>query len=83
MLKQELRQKGVDREIVESAVEEAGIDEYGDALELGRKRAASLADLEPAVRERRLSGYLARRGYGFDIIRRVLEALDSENNAAT
>ncbi|HWV24037.1 MAG TPA: regulatory protein RecX [Thermomicrobiales bacterium] len=78
MLKQELRQKGVDREIVESAVENAGIDEFGDALELARKRATSMTGLDPITRERRLGGYLARRGYGFDIIRRVLEQLESD-----
>lgn len=81
MLKQELRHKGVDREIIESAIEDAGIDEYADALELARKRTTTLADLDPAVRERRLTGYLARRGYGFDIIRRVLEALENEGDA--
>lgn len=83
MLRQELRQKGVEREIIESVIEDAAIDEYGDALELARRRAASLADLEPAVRERRLTGYLARRGYGFDIIRRVLEALEDEGDVTT
>lgn len=80
MLKQELRQKGVDREIIETTMDDAEIDEYADALGLAEKRAASLQDLDPAVRERRLSGFLARRGYGFDVIRRVLDALGTDNN---
>lgn len=75
MLKQELHQKGIDRKIIETTVEDADIDEFHDALELARKRASSLTDLEPHVQERRLSGYLARRGYNFDIIRRVFDAL--------
>lgn len=37
-----------------------------------------MAALESAVRDRRLAGFLARRGYGYDIIRRVLEALEVE-----
>lgn len=77
MLKQELQQKGVDREIIETTIEEAGIDEFGDALTLGQKRAESLQGLEPQVWERRLTAFLARRGYGYDVIRRVLEALES------
>ena len=78
MLKQELRQKGVDREIIETTMEEAEIDEFSDARALAEKRVASLQDLEPAIRDRRLSGYLARRGYGFDVIRRVLDALPDD-----
>ena len=75
LLKQELRQKGVDQEIIETTMDEAEIDEYADALAIAEKRLPSLQNLEPAVRERRLSGYLARRGYGFDIIRRVFDTL--------
>lgn len=78
MLRQELRQKGVDRDIIETSIEDAGLDEFSDALALAAKKAASLRDLEPAVRERRLTGFLARRGYGYDIIRKVLKALDED-----
>lgn len=80
MLKQELRQKGVDQEIIESTLDEAGVDEFSDALSLATKRVSSLHDLEPQVRDRRLSGYLARRGYGYDIIRRVLDELESDSD---
>ena len=79
MLKQELQHKGVDRETIEATIEEAGIDEFGDALALGQKKAESFRGLDPQVRERRLSGFLARRGYGYDIIRRVLEALELDD----
>lgn len=75
MLKQELQQKGIEKEIIEATIEEAGIDEYGDALKLAEKKTHSFRDLEPTVRERRISGFLARRGYGYDVIRRVLEAI--------
>jgi regulatory protein len=75
MLARELSQKGLDRDTIEEVIDEAGIDEYGDAYAIAEKKAASLANLEPAVRDRRLTGFLARRGYGYDIIRRVLDAL--------
>lgn len=80
MLKQELQQKGVDRDIIETTIEDAGIDELGDALMLGRKKVESLQGLEPQVRERRISAFLARRGYGYDVIRCVLEALEPHNS---
>lgn len=76
MLRQELAQKGVDRDTIERTIEEAGVDEYGDALELARKKAESMRGLDRDVRFRRLSGFLGRRGYGFDIIRQVIDALE-------
>ncbi len=82
VLTQELRAKGIDPELASATVDEADIDEASDALELARKRAGQLADLEPEVRERRLTGFLARRGYGFDIIRSVLETLRDESDSA-
>jgi regulatory protein len=77
MLKRELAQKGIDRETIEQTIEEAGVDEFGDALAIAQKKAATMGALEPAVRSRRISGLLARRGYGYDIIRRVIETLKS------
>lgn len=76
MLRQELARKGIDRKTIDQTIEEAGVDEAGDALELARKKAGSMSGLEPAVRTRRLSGFLARRGYGYDIIRQVIEQLE-------
>jgi regulatory protein len=78
LLATELRQKGVDPELIAGVIDEAGIDEEAGALDLARKRSRQLVNLEPAVRDRRLAGFLARRGYGYDIIRRVLETLEAE-----
>lgn len=81
VLTQELRAKGIDPELASTTVDEADIDEAADALALARKRAGQLSDLEPEARERRLTGFLARRGYGFDIIRSVLETLRAESGS--
>jgi regulatory protein len=78
MLKRELAQKGIDRETIEQTIEEAGVDEFGDALALAQKKAASMGALEGDVRSRRISGLLARRGYGYDIIRRVIDTLEGQ-----
>jgi regulatory protein len=78
MLTRELQQKGVAREVIEDTLEDADIDEFGDALALAEHKVASLSGLDEPTRDRRLSGFLARRGYSYDIIRRVMDALGSE-----
>ena len=73
LLGQELRQKGVDAETIDEAIAEAAIDERADALHLARQKASSYAGLPPEVQRRRLSSFLARRGYGFDLVRRAVD----------
>jgi len=52
-------------------------DELGAARAYAEKVSAGLSGLEPAVRRRRLTDRLARRGFGFNIISRVLKDLDA------
>jgi regulatory protein len=63
-----LLQKGVAREIVDEALEQAG-EEAERAAELARQRAPRLASLQPEAAYRRLYGLLLRRGYGPAIAR--------------
>lgn len=76
LLQQELRQKGIDSDTIEEALADVEIDEVADALELARKKANSMQGLDQQTRHRRLSGFLGRRGYGYDVIRKVLEQID-------
>lgn len=78
LLASELRAKGVAQDITSEAVAEAGIDESGAALELARKRIRSLTGLDPATRDRRLTAYLGRRGFGWDVIGPVLKEIAAE-----
>jgi regulatory protein len=78
LLAQELRQKGVDRDVIASVLADTDLNEHAAALELARKRLPRLASLDEQTRERRLSQYLARRGYGWDVIRPVLEEVLSD-----
>lgn len=48
----------------------AGTD-LANALALARKRMRLLSSLDPQTAKRRLSAFLARRGYGFDVIDQV------------
>jgi regulatory protein len=57
---------------VEEVWEEEEVDQAGAAIQLARKRAASLGGLDPLARRRRLYGFLARRGYEADEIRAAL-----------
>ncbi|MFT3887047.1 MAG: regulatory protein RecX [Arachnia sp.] len=72
-IRQELREKGVDREIAEAALAEVDPEEELEgALALARRRAASLRQLEPHVARRRLAGVLARRGYAPSVVSAAL-----------
>lgn len=77
----DLLRRGVERATIEAVLEE--LVEEDDlreaALEHGRKRWARLAgEPDPQKRRRRLAGFLARRGYGYDLIREVTETLEDE-----
>ena len=72
-LKQELRAKGVDTEVIDEAL--AGTDDDSDhaaALALAQKKVRSMGNLEPHVRYRRLAGALARRGFSPGLCHRVV-----------
>jgi regulatory protein len=79
-LRQQLRQKGVDQEIIESAltvISEA--DELRMATELVERKARAMARLDPDVRKRRLFGLLARKGYHTAIALRVIQDLEASD----
>jgi len=73
-LASELRQRRLAPDAVETALDEIdGDDEQGRADEWARKRASSLRGLDRETAERRLSGYLQRRGYRGDVVRRAVD----------
>lgn len=70
----ELRQRGLAAEVVEAALDDIDDDdEQGRADEWARKRASSLRGLDRETAERRLNGYLQRRGYRGEVVRRAVE----------
>ena len=79
LLRQELRRKGVTSATIDDTLAEQAetVDADAQALALARNKLRSLHKngLEPDVIARRLSGLLARRGYGYDIVRTVLKTL--------
>ncbi|QHC58278.1 regulatory protein RecX [Rathayibacter sp. VKM Ac-2760] len=70
---QELRARKLDPDAIATALDELdGDDEYRTAMELARKRLPSLRSLSDEVAERRLTGFLARRGYSGALVQRVV-----------
>jgi regulatory protein len=74
-VQQHLARKGISASIaaaaVESVIREEEIDVEAVLEKVARKKAASFGDLDAHVKKRRLLGFLARRGYDLDDIRRV------------
>ena len=78
-VKQTLRRKGIgDREAttaVSKAVQEDGFDELAACRAVAERRMRSLGSLEPAVARRRLTAFLARRGFGGSVLHGVVGEL--------
>ncbi len=80
VMKQQLRQKGIDPEIIEQALlAVSDEDELRMATELVEKKARAMTRLEPQVRKRRLFGLLARKGYGTAIALQVISDLEAND----
>jgi len=77
-LEAELRAKGVDRNVTGDVLADVDLGEEDAALALARKRQPRLAALDEPTQRRRLAAFLGRRGYGWDVIRPVLDRLYGE-----
>ena len=77
-LEYELREKGVDSEIIKDSLDEVytgEFDEYEVAVRLAEKKISSLnkRKIEDNIVKRRLFSYLHRKGFSYDTIERVIE----------
>ncbi len=81
-LREELIRKGIDKEIIESQLEEIkkDYDEEGIVSGIVRKKLVSLQGLDPQKAKRRLYAYLLRRGFSpAIIIEKINQSFDLEN----
>ena len=79
LLSGKLREKGIDDSTIQLVLDELleDRDTFEDARKLARQAARSISDRHtPEVRTRRITGRLARRGFDFDVIRKVVDELD-------
>ncbi|MGD7731390.1 regulatory protein RecX [Propionibacteriaceae bacterium G57] len=73
-LADELRRKGIDRDVIAEATQALDHDdEVAAAMDLAARKLRSMASItDPMVRRRRLAAALARRGYGSDVVHTVV-----------
>ena len=76
MMALELRQKGLDEEAIQSAVE--NVDDEASAYEAAQKRAVRFKGLEWNDFRRKLSEFLARRGFSYSVIAPVVARVWNE-----
>lgn len=67
---------GIPREMAEEAL--SGYDEYQSARRLLENKLRFVGGLPPLVARRRLLGYLSRRGYSAEVVRKSLEPILKE-----
>ena len=78
-LKNELRMKGVERDVVDELVNDEQDEER--ALRAGRKKAMTLVNttnIDYATFRNRLGSFLQRRGFGYQIVTKTVRALWKE-----
>lgn len=80
LLRRELRQKGIDAEVIESALEESasGEGEAGRAYEALRRQTYRYARLDRDAAHRRMVAFLGRRGFGQDVVYKVVHRVLDE-----
>ncbi len=72
VLKLELGRKGIKRDIIEDILEEKPINEEKMAKELLKKRAYKWESLDPKVAKQKKFQFLAGKGFGWEIVEKVL-----------
>jgi regulatory protein len=75
----ELRQKGIEDHTIESALE--GIDDEALAYEAGQKKARKLRVQEWTEFRKKMSEFLARRGFSYSVIAPIVKRLWNEAHA--
>ncbi|GAB2521899.1 regulatory protein RecX [Paramicrobacterium agarici] len=79
----EMSARGISREVADAALDDISDDsERSRAIELALKRGAQLGSLDDAAFDRRLTGYLARRGYSGAIVREAVAAARAERRSS-
>ncbi len=83
----DLRRRGIDQTAIDAALDAAADDEDDEfvrAIDLATKRAGQMGGLDRATAERRLSGFLMRKGYNGGVVRIAVErALDGPRRPPT
>ena len=75
-IKQNLYNKGIDKNIIETTIDDIDTDkEFENALYLGKKRYERLKNEDPRKAYQKIGNHLAYKGFNYDIIKKVLNKL--------
>jgi len=77
-LKVELQQKGVSKEVITSALMD--FDDIEAAYAAAKTAWRKYRNKDPETFQKRVYGYLSRRGFNYETIRAAVEKLDMEQN---
>jgi len=74
-LQRELQKKGIEAELIEQTIEKVyqEKDQFSVALELAQQRKKRYSNIDEIKAKKRVSDFLIRRGFNWDIISQVLE----------
>jgi regulatory protein len=79
-IKRELNEKGVPAAFIESALEPiTAEDDFETAKDLAVRRSRQMTSLTREVRERRLAGYLGRKGYPSSMVFAAIKFAETQN----
>lgn len=70
----ELRQKGIDRDLIKEVLDETKVDEEKIAFNLLKKRSYRWKNLGKLEAKRKMSEFLARKGFNWEIIKQAIDA---------
>ncbi|MEZ4593172.1 MAG: RecX family transcriptional regulator [Chloroflexota bacterium] len=80
-LQQELRQKGLERNLIDEVTTE--VDEFAAARQAAEPKARRWGSLPQQQFRQKLGSFLQRRGFGYDVVREVTEAFWDEFGTET
>lgn len=85
ILQRELEQKGINGNIIKDVMNETyeTVDEVGLVKDLAERKWKSLSRLDFQKANQRLFSYLARRGFGYDIISKVMKEYKTKTGRST
>jgi regulatory protein len=79
----ELRMHGLDDQVIQETLENINTDEETFAYQAALKKSRNLKNLEWQEFRKKLSGFLARRGFGYDTIQPVVKRIWDEQPGNT
>lgn len=72
VLYQELRKKGIDKQIVSKILANTEVDEVAIAKNLLQKNAHRWKKFEEVVKKQKISAYLARKGFSWEVVKKAI-----------